>query len=805
MSCFPFCWIIEGTIPPKSHHILTLRDLEDTRRPRRLSSRSRCSSSPTENDPSAPANLRSGGTGHTRTSLFSSPPRSATSPLLSHQNPTSPVWGSPPQSSSSICAGLSPQQGVITHLYRGRQNFKITTPVSAEVPQDFLASSEAEDAAVATTNGISLAPENLEEEVSHLMAQELPYTVFDTDAEVAMASMLNAKIEFDETLLAENVALNCGAQGKKGEVEDVLQDAEVQMERGKGDSEDEDSSHYLKFSRTVVCDTGSCSADPGHVPSPPNSISQLDGADGGSDSDEMEAEADECQNLDGGIKIQNNHDTPIKPLMVALTRLESDCSTAEQTAEQAFDHCPPDVFHVGYGESDMQLQEEEVQMSCDIPTSQDEGGSVATTEQFVGILDYPNKNPVEDMEENSSSTDSFEPFKDDLNDPDYAPEHTTKPSPKVPTKTIIVNRKSSSNFKQLPPRVCLPQQNILKSKVPPQSAQIISGASNLPVAANFTSVPRTVSSPIVLNGINALPIQPGATRGKAIAIRLRNPQPGIKPQLVIPNQAAATAPTPQVLLVNRQGQILIKDPRTNTYQSLSANSPTYNKISHIARILHSNNTFQRPVPRFIIKPNSHVNNTSVPPVGGSAASKQKVIVRVVPVKSPGTSAITTTPISPPTVPEASLSEAEKQTTNTIGDQALTPQQDTQKTEPIILRRSKVRCRRPSKFLVREDSDEPTAALPEASTGLPSGLAHGTQPLPTSSRRQVKVKRVSSVAERPPRKKSKVDGTKDQDELDELADLRSLRVQLFFIVYFVRAEMKEQGGTWLSFSCLIKSF
>lgn len=646
---------------------------------------------------------------------------------------------------------------------------------------------------MATTNGISLAPENLEEEVSHLMGQELPYTVFDTDAEVAMASMLNAKIEFDETLLAENVALSCGAQGKKGEVEDVLQDAEVQMEKGKGDSEDEDSSHYLKFSRTVVCDTGSCSADPGHIPSPPNSISQLDGADGGSDSDEMEAEADECQNLDGGIKIHDNHDTPIKPLMVALTRLESDCSTVEQAAEQPFDHCSPDVFHVHYGESDMQLQEEEVQMSCDIPTSQDEGSSVATTEQFAGILDYPNKNPVEDMEENSSSTDSFEPFKDDLNDPDYAPEHTTKPSPKVPTKTIIVNRKSSSNFKQLPPRVCLPQQNILKPKLPPQSAEIISGASNLPVAANFASVSRTVSSPIVLNGINALPIQPGATRGKAIAIRLRNPQPGIKPQLVIPNQAAATAPTPQVLLVNRQGQILIKDPRTNTYQSLSANSPTYNKISHIARILHSNNTFQRPVPRFIIKPNSHVNNTSVPPVGGSAASKPKVIVRVVPVKSPSTSAITTS-ISPPNVPEASLSEAEKQTTKTIGDQALTPQQDTQKTEPIILRRSKARCRRPSKFLVKEDLDEPTAALPEAPTGLPSGLAYGRQPLPASSRRQVKVKRVSSVADRPLRKKSKLDGFKDQDELDELTDLRSLRVQLFFIVYFVKAEMKG-GGPW----------
>lgn len=702
-------------------------------------------------------NLRSGGTGHPRTSLFTSP-RSSTSPLLSQQNSASPVWSSPPQ--SSISAGLSPQQGLITHIYRGRQNFKITTPVSAEVPQDFLASSEAEDAAVATTNGISLAPENLEEEVANLMAQELPYAVFDTDTEVAVASMLNAKIEFDDTLLAENVALNCGAQGKRGEVEDVMQN----VEKCKGDSEDEDTSHYLKFSRTVVCDTGSCSANPGQVPSP-NSISQLDGADGGSDTDEVEEGDDESQNPDGEINVHNKRDAPTKPLTVALERLESECSTVKQTA----DHCPPDVFHVDYGESDMQLQEEEVQMSCEIPTSQNEGVPDSATEGFSEILDYPNKNPVEDKEENSSSTDSFEGFKDDLNDPDYSPEHTTKISPKVPTKNVTVNRKSTSSFKQL--RVCLPQQNSLKLKSPPQPAQITSGtASTSPVAANFTSVPRTVSSPIVLNGLNALPIQPGATRGKAIAIRLHNSHPGIK-QLVIPNQAAATAPTPQVLLVNRQGQILIKDPRTNTYQSLSANSPTYNKISHIARILHSSNAFQRPVPRFIIRPNT----TNVPPPGDGATSKQRVIVRVVPVKSPDTSTITTQ-VSPPGVPEASVSEVEKQTTETVSDKNPTTHQDAQKTEPSILRRSKARCRRPSKFLQRDDLDKPAATCSEAA----SEPADGLQPSSASARRQVKVKRVSSVADRPPRKKSKLDCMKDQDELDDLTDPRFPRIQFFFL-------------------------
>lgn len=706
--------------------------------------------------------LRSGGTGHPRTSLFSSPPRSSTSPLLLQQNPASPVWSSPPQ--SSLSAGLSPQQGLITHIYRGRQNFKITTPVSAEVPQDFLASSEAEDAAVATTNGISLAPENLEEEVANLMAQELPYTVFDTDTEVAVASMLNAKIEFDDTLLAENVALNCGAQAKRGDAEDVMQN----VEKCKGDSEDEDSSHYLKFSRTVVCDAGGCSANPGPVPSP-TSISQLDGADGGSDTDEMEGVDDESQNPNGEMYIHNSHTTPTKPLTVAVERLESDCSSAKQTP----DHCAPDVFHVDYGASDMQLQEEEVQMSCEIPASQNEAVSDSATEPISEILDYPNKNPVEDKEENSSSTDSFEPFKDDLNDPDYSPAHTTKTSPKVPTKSFIVNRKSTSSFKQL--KVCLPQQNSVKVKSPPQPALMIRTASPSPVA----SVPRTVSSPIVLNGLNALPIQPGATRGKAVAIRLHNSHPGVKQQVVIPNQAAATAPSPQVLLVNRQGQILIKDPRTNTYQSLSANSPTYNKISHIARILHSSNAFQRPVPRFIIRPNTHANNTNVPPVGDGAAPKPRVIVRVVPVKGPDAGAVSAG-VDPPGVPEASPAEAEKQTTKAVGDKALTGQQDTQKTEPIILRRSKVRCRRPSKFLQRDDT--PAAACSEAASRLADSLQ--TSPAAAAARRQVKVKRVSSVADRPPRKKPKLDCMKDQDELDDIADPRSPRIPLFFFVEFV---------------------
>uniref|UniRef100_A0A8D2ZRT1 [histone H3]-lysine(4) N-methyltransferase n=1 Tax=Scophthalmus maximus TaxID=52904 RepID=A0A8D2ZRT1_SCOMX len=197
-------------------------------------------------------------------------------------------------------------------------------------PVDFLASSEAEDAAVATTNGISLAPDNLEEEVAHLMSQELPYTVFDTDTEVAVASMLNAKLDFDEALLTENVVLHCSAQGGRGEVEGAVQDVEMQQEN---DSVDEDSSRYFKFSRTVVCDAASGSDATGQLPSAP-SISQLDGADSGTDSDESEVGNDGARD----INIHTNNNTPTKQLTVALKRLDSSYTVSTV-------HCSGNVGH----------------------------------------------------------------------------------------------------------------------------------------------------------------------------------------------------------------------------------------------------------------------------------------------------------------------------------------------------------------------------------------------------------------------------------------------------------------------------
>ncbi|KAM7384412.1 hypothetical protein PAMA_011659 [Pampus argenteus] len=791
-----------GSTLPKSHHILTLRDLEDTRRPRRLSSRSRHRSySPTDSDPSAPMTLRSGGTVHSRCALFSSPPRSSNlgsaSPPLSRQNSASPVWSSPTRSNSSISAGMSPRQVPITHSPRGRQNFKITTPFSAEVPQDFLASSEAEDAAVATTNGISLAPDNLEEEVAHLMSQELPYTVFDTDTEVAVASMLNAKLEFDETLLTENVVLHCGAQGGREEVEGVMQDVEMQEDNRDKDSEGEDSSHYLKFSRTVVCEAASSSGTSG-LPST-QSISQLDGADGGSESDESEEIDEEGHETESGESIiQMNHNTPTKQLTVALKRLESIYTVSKSTVEQGVTEAafqenssPSAVFEGFDSNNDMSLQEEEVLMNSEMPASQNDVFLDSNTGHFVSAEDstivYPNNKKDEDKDDSSSSADSVEGFKDDLNDPDYSPEPKTKRSPIAQMKTIMVKQKRpATNLKRLQPKLCLPQQHKLKLLLPPRTTEPVCNAPVSPAASTFHTVPRIAPSSLVINGLNASPVQPGAARGKTIAIRLDSSKPGIQ-QAVVQNQASAAntapplGPTHQVLLVNSQGQILIKDPISNTYQSLDTDSPTYNKISQIAKILHSGNALQRSVPHVIIRPRSGDSSSSSG--NHTTTSEKKIIVRVVPVKCSSTPT-PSAPVNVQSVPEASFSNIEETTAQAIIDRAMATHRNTPRKKPNILsssssaQQSKDGHQKPSPLQDTEHPDQSTLARSDSPSDALIEPIQNLEPTSASSRSQVRVKRVSSVSERPSRKKSKMDFLMDpSSELDEANDSRLSGVRM----------------------------
>lgn len=78
------------------------------------------------------------------------------------------------------------------------------------------------------SNEITLTANNMEEDtdIGPLMSdQDLPFAPFDVaDADVAVASVLNAKLEFDEALLNETVALHCGgSQTGGGDMEEALE------------------------------------------------------------------------------------------------------------------------------------------------------------------------------------------------------------------------------------------------------------------------------------------------------------------------------------------------------------------------------------------------------------------------------------------------------------------------------------------------------------------------------------------------------------------------------------------------------
>ncbi|CAL8297980.1 unnamed protein product [Lota lota] len=768
-----------GSAPPKSHPILTLRDLDDTRRPRRLSSRSRCSSSPTESDPAGP---RSGS--GSRTALFGSPPRSH------HDLPSTPPSPSRPGHSSASPptspSGFSPRRGGATttsHSPKGRQLFRITTPVSAEVPQDFMASSEAEEAAVATTNGISLAPDILEEEVAQLMAQELPYTVFDADTEVAVASMLNTKIEFDEALLTENVALQFGPQGGGGGGEAAVvegQSEETQQEDGQrplGGGLDEDCSPYLKFSRVVVVREPS---DEGERPGGPQTIPQLDGADGGSDSDESEAAGG-----DGGGPSHPpgpaNQSTATEKLTVALQRLESVFVAAQKTpadpepSSASLSAVPP--LAAGPGTLDSHLLGEEVVL--DSESSEREKGLLdPATGHFIStddgtIVQLANK-PGLVQDNTTSSTDSMDELLD-------------APAPNPPKSNVVHKNLATASVKRIYPKPCFPQHSS-ELRLPITSRFL---HTNAPAAAS--SAPRMVTSPIVINGLNALnalPIQTGTPRGRTIAIRFDSSNPGAPQQLLIPAQAGAShwvtsvPPAPQVLLVNRQGQILIKDPRSNTYQTLNQNSPAYGRISQVAKMLHGGSALQRSVPRVIVKPRagpshpaslSSAPSTTPSPVPTPAltaphttAFSGRVIVRTLPVNHMANASVS----APPGI-QAGTAQA------IINHAMANQQRHTTHLQPIILkasRRPMPRILTTTQFKALHVSGKVGSPVAVPTLQPDAGLKEKT-PWHHS---QAGIKRLASLSDRPGRKRCRTDFMRDLSpsrELDGPQENRSSGVRI----------------------------
>ncbi|XP_020356343.2 histone-lysine N-methyltransferase 2B [Oncorhynchus kisutch] len=822
-----------GSAMTKSHHILTLRDLGDTCQLRCLSRgrQSGDSSSPTDG-PAGPMMLRSGGTLHPRSLPFSSPPRISenllNSPRRVQPRTGSSSWRSPLLSPSSVTSPLSLRPVAIGsppsnlplalgHSSRIRQSFKITTPVSTEVPQDFLASSE--PGVVVPSNGITLTVNNMEEDtdVRPLMSdQDLPFAPFDVaDADVAVASVLNAKLEFDETLLNETVALHCGvSQTAVGDVEEALEAElleETQSQTRGGDnmdaniapvftkamatkevlengSSDEDMDHYLKLSRMlVVCkvskDSGQASL-PLLSPAPTSqSISQLDGADNCSESDSSDSTCDEEETQEEGK------------------------SGEDQGADSQalFETCDPN--------NDLSI-EEEVLMESEQMESQKEvlldpsSGHFVSDDNSIGEYLANNKNVVlEDSDSSGSSTDSLIGVDDEMGDPDFEPE--PKPNPKsTPVKTIM-ERPRPVSMKTIPRKPTPAQRKIIRVSIPSGPALPLNVAFSSPPIAVRT-IPRTVTStasltPFVMNGMNSIPLQTGATTGRAIAIRLATPRQAAQQQLTATIQSASnSAPSPQVLLVNRQGQILMKDPNTNTFQTVSTSSPSYSRISQIAKIIHSSGALPRAIPQMVVLPATSTpsprtavfhssnlitssrnnNNTTTPTTVSNRNTTPatttnllirtpqslhdgRVLVRAMPMTH-GAKQVRVKCVSVPSSPMMTGNQAQA-----ILDRAMASHREPSRIRPNILRVSPSQLS-PSHFQVHPFLNKPQSPLAISDT---PGQMLRHEP-PTAPESQVRVKRVSFVAERPGKKKCKTDflPQSPSSELDDLDGSRNCGVR-----------------------------
>lgn len=132
-----------------------------------------------------------------------------------------------------------------------------------------------------------------------------------------------------------------------------------------------------------------------------------------------------------------------------------------------------------------------------------------------------------------------------------------------------------------------------------------SGLSLSGLSASCSAVPtpaQASSAPVILNGYSSSPAQKEATCGHMISINFSAPRPALEPQQPVvpqafPGHAILTVkevggpnvdPTPHVLLVNRLGQIFVKNPETNTFHLPTSSSPSYNCVTQIASLLQSN-------------------------------------------------------------------------------------------------------------------------------------------------------------------------------------------------------------------------
>ncbi|XP_052472362.1 histone-lysine N-methyltransferase 2B [Carassius gibelio] len=343
-----------GAAPTKPHHILTISDLDDTRRPRRHSLHPQNSgtrshmTSPTLGSPAGPIASRAGGSHHPKTSQPTSPvfPLGATENQLTSSSArpvgrsASSVRGSgilTPHSTSGLFSQSTKQGGIgsspctkrsltsPTHLSTRPRPFDFNQIDSVELPHNFIASPQehpAENGALPLRDLLGSQKGN------HLGSdRDFPYTSFHLEADLTVAPELRTELEIEETELNEGVAMNCSAQivveGEDNQVDFWEPDEEKSIMSTQGlscpvdpcrddwgnSSSDGDMENYFNFRRMVV--TSKAQRDASQTSASPSlrQISQLDGVDDGTESDTSVANND-----NQGVKLSNQAQKPHKPL-----------------------------------------------------------------------------------------------------------------------------------------------------------------------------------------------------------------------------------------------------------------------------------------------------------------------------------------------------------------------------------------------------------------------------------------------------------------------------------------------------------
>lgn len=594
-----------------------------------------------------------------------------------------------------------------------------------------------------------------------------------SDADVAVASVLNAKLEFDEALLNENVALHCDTQGGENDAEDVskysadvkgtLCPATEEVQMGV-DSVDEDADHYINFSRTVVVhEAAKDSSQVGHNVYPNSgSISQLDGADNDSESDTSEANAEgDTQEVGSSFRSQESEPLkhPNKGRSLGNRQLVCTISSDEN-------QLPGDSIDQNAGSKTCEEQEiTSLPENLIVVSSQHETSGTGGLEDQELSLTHLVTTEEEVLLDSESTEDSKEAFLDDTSgnfisadgrilevkensacpgevcDSSSLNEGLNKASllaiPTSSARNIVIVKPTTTTQRRyvtVQPRTQL--LKAIKMDVPPYS---------VPVSVVSTSAPVSVT-PLasVINGFGQAPKDTAKTR--TIAIRIAMPKPVTEQSQP---QCLGTPTSPQVLLVNRAGQILVKNPQTNTYQIHSANSPSYAHISQIARIIHSGNIIQRPVPKVTVIPVPQVGLAKSAPAriisyssGNGAAQATQVLIRSLPQHYIGSQLQN---ISQPiertdrAMSRNAREGGEKEMAQAIIDKAMASHREA----ASLLNPSQFQL---SPYLNEHLSTE--SSQPSRLRSPPNILAN--------SKPQVKVKRVSSVTERIGVKKCRTD-------------------------------------------------